>query len=277
MLKQRVITAVVLVLLIALALFGLDPRHFALALTAAFALAAWEWANLAGIGARVLRLLVAAVFVAGTVVLTQWTAVLDADAHAERIGLVLGAGGLFWLSAVFWVATYPATTRFWHHGSARLVSGALILWPAWLALVYLRSLDHGIGLFLYIAALVSAADIGAYFVGRAFGKRKLAPRVSPGKSWAGFFGGLAATALLALIVGSVTTLQSLSLPALLLVTLVTSIASVFGDLMESMMKRERGIKDSSNLLPGHGGVLDRIDSVTAAAPVFALLLLLTTT
>jgi len=274
MLRQRVITAIVLVFLIAAALFCLTPRDFALVLTAVFALAAWEWSNLAGICARVPRLLTSAVFVVGAVLLSAWTGVVEAVVHENRIQIVLAAGGLFWLSAIFWIVTYPATTRFWHHGTARLVSGALILWPAWLALVYLRSLEHGIGLFLYVVALVSAADISAYFVGRAFGKRKLAPRVSPGKSWAGFFGGLGGTALLAVIVGSATTLHELSLPALLLVTLATSIASVFGDLMESMMKRERGIKDSSNLLPGHGGVLDRIDSVTAAAPVFALLLLL---
>lgn len=274
MLRQRVITAIVLVLLIGFTLFGLDPMQFGLVLTGVFALAAWEWSNLSGVVARPWRLLIVAVFVVGTLLLRWWTQVLDGAVLIERVRAVLLCGGVFWLLAIYCVATYPATTRLWHHGSARLVSGALILWPAWLALVYLRSLDQGIGLFLYVAALVSAADIGAYFVGRAFGKRKLAPKVSPGKSWAGFFGGLASTAALACVVGSVTSLQMLTLPTLVVITLVASVASVFGDLTESMLKRERGIKDSSNLLPGHGGVLDRIDSVTAAAPVFALLLLL---
>jgi phosphatidate cytidylyltransferase len=125
-------------------------------------------------------------------------------------------------------------------------------------------------LILLIVAVVASADIGGYFTGRAWGKHKLKPAVSPGKTWEGFAGGVAANILLALVLWQVT---GSNLVILLAIILPTSLVSVLGDLLESMVKRHRGIKDSGALLPGHGGVLDRVDSLTAAAPVFALALL----
>ena len=118
------------------------------------------------------------------------------------------------------------------------------------------------------------ADIGAYFAGRAFGKAKLAPRVSPGKSWAGVWGGLAAVALLAIVASLLANAGVAEAMLLVVASLVTGFVSVLGDLLESMLKRFRGIKDSSQLLPGHGGIMDRIDSLTAAIPVFALMITL---
>jgi len=149
--------------------------------------------------------------------------------------------------------------------------GVAVLLPTWLALSYLRNLPNGAWLLLMLVALVAIADIGAYFFGRRFGKAKLAPAVSPGKSWAGFWGGLACSvsfmaALWYFWPGG----MPVSLPAMLVLAAITSLASVLGDLLESMVKRHRGIKDSSQLLPGHGGVMDRVDSLTAASPVFAL-------
>jgi phosphatidate cytidylyltransferase len=129
-------------------------------------------------------------------------------------------------------------------------------------------------LILSLMLLVWGADIGAYFFGRAFGKRKLAPRVSPGKSWAGFFGGLFTSVCIAAGLALYLQVPVSQLFVVLLCAAVVVLFSVVGDLTESMFKRQMGIKDSSQLLPGHGGVLDRIDSLTAAAPVFALLLLL---
>lgn len=275
MLKQRVITALVLVLILAGVLFGLSLTGFAAFTAVVFALAAWEWANLAGYDAHWQRLLIAGAYLVGAAVLALATGVSSViGMHAWVVAIVVLLAGLFWLQSIYWVATYPVSAVHWSPRQRRLLAGALVLWPAWLAIVYLRSLPQGIGLFIYIAALVSAADIGAYFAGRKFGKRKLAPRVSPGKSWAGFVGGLASTTLLALIIGALGVIPAMTPSALLIATVTASIASVYGDLVESMIKRERGIKDSSNLLPGHGGVLDRIDSVTAAAPVFALFLIL---
>ena len=131
---------------------------------------------------------------------------------------------------------------------------------------------------MFVMFVVWGADVGAYFAGRKFGKHKLAPNVSPGKTWEGVFGGLATTLMIAFLAGLfLEDKTSLSLSAqqwaiLFLVTLLVTAVSVVGDLIESMVKRHRGIKDSSNLLPGHGGVMDRIDSMTAALPVFALAL-----
>jgi phosphatidate cytidylyltransferase len=127
-----------------------------------------------------------------------------------------------------------------------------------------------------LVAVVAAADIGAYFSGRAWGRHKLAPKVSPAKTWEGFWGGLMAVALAAVLLWSLLPVQAahISLAAVLAVTLTTALASVVGDLSVSMVKRQSGAKDSGSLLPGHGGVLDRLDSLCGAAPVFALGLLL---
>ena len=145
-----------------------------------------------------------------------------------------------------------------------------------MAMVQLKSRPDSTFLILLLFFLIWAADIGAYFAGRAFGKRKLAPRVSPGKSWAGFFGGILASVAVGLAMlawrGTVPTADAAT-ALFVLACLAVAIISVFGDLTISLFKRERGIKDTSNLLPGHGGFLDRLDSLLSAAPLFALLLL----
>ncbi len=191
-----------------------------------------------------------------------------------NIQQVLFFACIWWALALLWVMRYPGSANLWGTRLIRAIMGVLVLLPSWLALVYLRGIDNGVLWVLYLAAIVCAADIGAYFVGKAFGKSKLMPQVSPGKSWAGFWGGVASTSLLALIVGWAATNEQLSVFALIAVSVVAGLASVLGDLLESMLKRHRGVKDSSHLLPGHGGVLDRLDSLTAAAPVFALLMIL---
>jgi phosphatidate cytidylyltransferase len=148
---------------------------------------------------------------------------------------------------------------------AAMVAGLLVLVPAWLALVRLHAIAPNLMLFLLL--LVVAADVGAYFGGRTFGKHKLAPQVSPGKTWEGVYGGLIAGALLAVI--GVFWFR-MSIAPFIALCVVVVIASVIGDLTESLFKRHAGLKDSGSLLPGHGGVLDRIDSVTAAAPLFLI-------
>ena len=159
--------------------------------------------------------------------------------------------------------------------------GLFVLLPAWVGLNHLRTGAFQFGdtannllVILYVFLLVWVADIGAYFAGRAFGKAKLAPRVSPGKSWAGVWGGLVAVGLLALVASLLVAASAQQTLLLILASLFTGLVSVLGDLLESMLKRFRGIKDSSQLLPGHGGIMDRIDSLTAAIPVFALIITL---
>src|SRR5690554_893390 len=154
----------------------------------------------------------------------------------------------------------------------RLAMGLLVLLAGWVGFNVLR--DTCCVWLFYVLLLVWGADIGAYFSGRAWGRRKLAPAVSPGKSWEGVMGGMAVTLLLALLFAIWQGLGVAGGLGLVGVTAVVTLTSVLGDLLESMLKRFRGIKDSSNLLPGHGGVLDRIDSLTAAVPLFALLSLL---
>ena len=153
---------------------------------------------------------------------------------------------------------------------AQLAAAVVALWLAWLALAQARVI--GVNFLLSVMVLVWGADIGAYFSGKAFGKRKLAPQVSPGKSWEGVYGGLALSLVITAVVGLVRDWSFGQILLGLLGAAIVVFISVVGDLTESMFKRQSGIKDSSNLLPGHGGVLDRIDSLTAAIPLFAALL-----
>ncbi|WP_373088862.1 phosphatidate cytidylyltransferase [Zhongshania sp.] len=270
MLKQRIITAV----LIVLALFAALAYLSVVALSGVFALAvlmaAWEWANLSGFASRTGRSIYVVVCALGMALLA-WQSGLYAEQNFLVLREIFIAACLWWAIALLWVKAYPLSSGLWGSKGARSIMGLLVLVPAWLALSYLRSLPEGVCLILMVIGLVVAADVGAYFTGRAFGQAKLAPAVSPGKSWAGFWGGLASCLTLMAILWRVWPEgMPINLPAALGLALVTGLASVLGDLLESMIKRHRGIKDSGNLLPGHGGIMDRIDSITAAAPVFSL-------
>lgn len=264
MLRQRVITAAWLAPLMLAGLFGLTGGGFALFTGGVVLLAAWEWTNLAGVTATRTRL--ALVTALAVVMGVLWLA-----------GVALAAWPLWlavagWALNGYWVMRYPAKREQWQSTPMRLVMGLWVLVPAWIGFNVLRE-TGGVWL-LYVLLLVWGADIGAYFAGRAWGRRKLAPAVSPGKSWEGVLGGMAVTLALALVFAVWQGLGAVSGLGLVVVTAVVTLVSVLGDLLESMLKRFRGIKDSSNLLPGHGGVLDRIDSLTAAVPLFALLSLL---
>lgn len=270
MLKQRVVTALVLVAVVMGAIFTLPLRGFTGFLALVVAVGLWEWAALAGFKAQWSRLLYSALGL-GLMALLGWGAALWTAAPRERlIGEILALAAGWWVLAILLVSTYPANSAHWAARWQRGLMGVLTLVPAWLAFVYLHSQTSGDWLVVFLLGLVAAADIGAYFVGTRFGRHKLAPSVSPGKSWEGFAGGVAVSLLLVLVVWQTVWTRQLPLWQLLVIAGVTVLASVFGDLLESMMKRQGGVKDSSNLLPGHGGVLDRLDSLSAAAPVFAL-------
>lgn len=263
MLKQRIITAAWLAPLMLAGLFGLQGGPFALFTALVVLLAGWEWTHLAAFDAPVMRL----ALVAGLAGMMAALWLMGAAMSAWI--LWLGVAG--WLLNLYWVMHYPDKAARWQSRPRRLAMGFWVLLPAWVGLNVLR--ESGAVWLLFVLLLVWCADIGAYFAGRAFGRRKLAPRVSPGKSWEGVMGGLAATAGLAVVYALWQGLDASGLVVLLLATLLVTLASVLGDLLESMLKRQRGIKDASNLLPGHGGVLDRIDSLTAALPLFALIYL----
>lgn len=267
MLRQRIITAVILVAVMLVAIVRFPPLWFQGFFAICIALGAWEWSKLAGVYALSLRLAYTVLFLTLQFVLLQLASPLR--------NALLHVSVLWWLLAFTLVWLYPRGNVFWHRRAVLLPAGLLVLLPGWLALLYLRGLGQHAFFILLLLALVAAADIGAYFAGRAFGKHKLAPLVSPNKTWEGFAGGqLAVCTVLWLVL----TTHGIELTVLqgALVTLgavVLAAASVAGDLFESMLKRQAGVKDSGTLLPGHGGVLDRIDSLTAALPIYSVFLL----
>jgi phosphatidate cytidylyltransferase len=260
--RQRIISALFIAVLLLVAVLVLPPFWSAVALSVVLLAAAWEWSGFLGTRRAVLR----AVFVLAAIALSGcWWLVTDTPASLR---LVLWFALLFWSMALLWVFHMPQRIN----GAMVGAAGLLALSLAWLALVRMRiDLQHGERTVLYSLLIVWLADSGAYFAGRAWGVRKLAPAVSPGKTWAGMWGGLAACGVLASLTAWI---AQLSLPSLLLVTVIVGVYSVVGDLTESLCKRFAGLKDSGSLIPGHGGVLDRFDSLLAAAPLLLLGVLL---
>lgn len=259
-LRQRVFTAVPLLGGLLLLLF-VAPVWLAIAAsTALIILAAWEWSAFVG-----LRLPAARAGYAGAVgVLMAGCAVLLPGVPA--LAAVLWLALVWWVASFLWIVRYPTPVP----AAIAAAAGLLVLVPAWLAIVaILRIPEQGPALLLFALCIIFAADIGGYFAGHRFGRIKLAPRVSPGKTWEGLIGGILFAALVSAAGGTV-----LGLPLAFVLPTGVGIAalSVIGDLNESMFKRSVGLKDSGNLIPGHGGVMDRLDSITAALPAFALAL-----
>ncbi|RZL39057.1 MAG: phosphatidate cytidylyltransferase [Rubrivivax sp.] len=275
MLKTRVITAIVLLAVLLPVLFQASPWPFAWVSVALIGAAGWEWARLNGLPGT--GAVAAGVALALACV---WTLLIG--------GLNAPPPWVWWLATGVWVLGGAYALRAgptgWPHiaRGGRLALGALLLWGAWLAIVQAKV--HGINFILSVFCLVWMADVAAYFGGRAFGKRKLAPAISPGKSWEGVWSGLAGVILLGIVwVHVIDVRLAVDSPSLftllvqrqgivsLLALVFLGAMSVVGDLFESLVKRAAGAKDSSGLLPGHGGVLDRID---ALLPVFPLALAL---
>ena len=270
------ITAVVLLAAFLLALFFLPPLGWLVFVSAVAAVGAWEWGGLMTAGETLRSVLAAALLVVCAAVSVLDPAAVGLEADSAPAGWPTGA--VFYLpAAAFWLLVAPLwLRRRWplsHSPALGVLTGALVILPAWLALVQLRQVGP-LGL-LAIMAVVWLADIGAYFAGRRFGKHKLAPAISPGKTWEGAIGGGLCVIVYGLLLSS-------RLPAdlagdwLLLIALLAGLTamSIVGDLFESLVKRQAGLKDSSNVLPGHGGVLDRIDSLTSTLPLVALVWLL---
>jgi phosphatidate cytidylyltransferase len=264
MLKLRILTASVLACVLLVALFLLPPRWTVLVFGVVFTIGAWEWAGfgaLQGAAARIAYALGIALLL-----LLGW---LWTNDPANTL-ILLGGACIWWAIAFFWLAFAPGSQQ----PALVLCCGVPVLVPAFVALARLQTANHGFArapeAVLWLLLMVFGADIGAFFAGRNLGRLKLAPRVSPSKTWEGAMGGLVAVALIAWA-GAL----RFGLPMIAAVAFgcAVGIYSIVGDLTESMFKRSAGVKDSGVLLPGHGGILDRIDSVTAAAPLYALGLL----
>jgi phosphatidate cytidylyltransferase len=261
MLLPRILSAIVMAVLFICAVFVLEADSFFVAMAGVVLLAGWEWARLSGVQSQVARVAYA-IFIG---VVCFWVLNLNLEA------LSLYISPLLWATALYWVIRYPAPLL-WRHVISRLVFGVLVLLTTWTALVVLKQSEHFVVWVLLLMGLIWGADSGAYFAGRAFGKRKLAKFVSPGKSWEGVIGGLLLTQVGVAIFAVLSEFSFTQWLILSLIALLTSSVSVLGDLTESLFKRHEGLKDSSRLIPGHGGVMDRVDSLTAAAPIYVLLL-----
>jgi phosphatidate cytidylyltransferase len=262
-LKLRILSALVAAPLVLGAIFLLDLGPLAVVFAGLAGLALVEWARLAGIEGVVPTAGYLVVFGAAACFLwfvpQSWPAVLSFACAA-------------WVIAALAVVRFPASGR-WLPRPVLVLAGWMLLIPAWLGLVAIMRDGAGPWLLLWLFVLVWGADIGAYFAGRAFGRRKLAPAVSPGKTWEGVAGGvLLAVAAGAACIAWIPALGGLGWrPSTWLVLMVVIVAvSIFGDLFESVLKRLKGVKDSGRLFPGHGGMLDRIDSLIAALPFLAI-------
>lgn len=275
MLWQRVLTGVTMLALFLAGMAFLDTTTLAIVFAGVATAGAWEWAPLAGWQGRVGRVLYSLLFL-GILALLVWHCDIANGIDRTRFQPLIGAACLFWSAATLLVESYPNSAWLWRSRLARSVMGFIVLAAAWLSIVYLLGLTHGPLLIVILILLVVVADVGAFFTGKSLGKHKLAPSVSPGKTWEGLWGGLAGA--LALTVGVWAVLPPdyahLELGSLIVIGLACTGASVLGDLTVSMVKRGCGVKDSGTLLPGHGGLLDRLDSICGASPVFALALML---
>ena len=265
-LTKRVATAAALLPVVVLGVLWLPTSWFASGALLFVLAGAWEWGAMAGLQRSAARLVY--------VLLTWLLAVACLRLAAESWGrpLLLAAGLGWWLVALAWVVAYQQgrDPGAMHSPVVAALVGWLVLLPSWLGMVFVHASPDGPYLVLLLFVIIWSADTGAYFAGRRFGRRRLAPRVSPGKTWEGLAGATAAVLLVAAVTNGDSTRTGLAWPYVTAV--VVMLVSVLGDLAESLFKRRVGLKDSGTLLPGHGGVLDRIDSLTAAAPVFAAIL-----
>jgi phosphatidate cytidylyltransferase len=275
MLATRVITAVVALIVVVAMVFLASRALWSLFMLTVGLVCCWEWSRLSGLAAagRAVFLALSAA-IAGSLLAFQQLAAPEAFA---RLALaLLAVATVFWIAvAPFWIARHlrPAA-------ALAAFAGWVVVWPTWAAAIVLR--EAGAWILLGAAALVWVADIAAYFSGKRFGRRKLAPAVSPGKTWEGLVGALVGVFAYAIILAIVARTRDVpfadiftpaaGIPAVIAMVVLAAI-SVVGDLFESWMKRGVGRKDSSALLPGHGGVLDRIDALTSTLPVAALVLL----
>ncbi len=259
MLKQRLLTAIILIPLFIFLVLKLSSQAFYLLTAAVVLWGGCEWSAFMGIQ-QFPRYLIYPAFL----ILVLFIAYLF------PINPILYVTFVWWLIAAYLVIKYPKNAALLANETLQRLMGVLVLVPCWLSINYIRNYPNGIHILLFLFVLIWGADSGAYFAGRQWGKHKLIPLVSPGKTWEGCLGALLTTTIITLCGMMIFKVPFTTWPMALMWALLTVLFSILGDLFESMMKRRVGLKDSGHLLPGHGGILDRIDSLTTAAPIFAL-------
>ena len=264
MLLKRILTASIIAPIVVFGILVLTQTGFALALALILIISSWEYCDLIQIKHLAGKALYALLILVATYFLSS---------APSNLTVVLYAGAVWWLIALIWVAMFPKGSSLLRKTlTVRLINGLFIFVPMAISLMALHLQDKALVLFLLI--LIWAADIGAYFAGKFFGKNKLCPSVSPGKTLEGVYGGIALAQVVAISYVFITTQTPLLNDFLIFsfLALSVSLLSVLGDLFESVLKRIAEVKDSGNILPGHGGILDRIDSLTSSAPIFFLLI-----
>lgn len=269
MFKQRFATASVLALLFICALAFSSTTTFVSCIMLVVLIAGWEWCNLARIESTIGKLS----FLLG-LLLSMFLIASFAGIYSEN-NLALSyqicfLSVILWAVIFLWLQGYPSSAILWSSKPIMVFLGLFLLASTWLALSSIVSLENGRYLLLLAVTIIVLADVGGYIGGKLFGRHKLAPTISPGKTWEGLVGGLILQGCLIAIL--VLFFADVSLLLLCLLVFPVALSSVVGDLFESMLKRHRGIKDSSNFLPGHGGFLDRLDGVMAALPLFYVII-----
>jgi phosphatidate cytidylyltransferase len=269
MLKPRLITATILVAFFASALVFLSPFIFGQIMIFAILVAGWEWADLATFKTKFSKygfLLALGLCMVATGYHVGFHAQFDVLASYNICALVVA----FWAIIFLWLQGFPSSAILWSPKPVMAIIGLILLVSTWLAIITILMMNNGKWLLGLAITTVVLADVGGYVVGKLFGRHKLAPTISPGKTWEGLMGGLLFQ--FPLIIALKIVLPDTNLISLALLIIPVGLISVVGDLFESMIKRQRGVKDSSSLLPGHGGVLDRLDGVMAALPLFLVIL-----
>lgn len=262
MLEQRLITALVLGALAAGGILWLPQAWFGVALIGIALAGAWEWGRLLALSWPVGRIGYCLLVLVVMVLALRWV-----DDQVFLFSVFMFSCG-YWCVVLIWLGRYLARPERRASLCGWSLAGLVTLTTPWVALMGMRAAsDFGSPYVLFLVMLIWVADSGAYFAGRLWGRRKLVPLISPGKTWAGVYGALGGSLLFAL--GGGIALGVTRWPWFVAVCMVTVVFAIVGDLFESMLKRQHGAKDSGSLLPGHGGILDRVDSLTAAAPVFA--------
>lgn len=262
MLRYRALTWTLLIVFVIWGIYSLPPVGFAMIMTLFWGLAAWEWTGLVKIETYVERTL----FIIFILLFS-----VAAYLYFPKTSLL--AGSLAWFVALYFILRFPDVIQFPTTSSQlKLLLGVFLLTPCWVGLNLIRSYDRGLIYLFFVLSLIWMMDTVGYLVGKPWGRHKLIARLSPGKSIEGVFGGLLFTFLLSGMVVYSSKVPFKQTPLTLILILLVACFSVIGDLFESLLKRQAGVKDSGRVLPGHGGMLDRMDSTLAAVPLFACIL-----